>query len=261
MEEIFKKEKEDTRSTIFKQKDEYEKKLRELELRMKKETEEQKLESEKRETERELAEMYAKFEGENMQRELERERRKKEIQEEYTKKKIIEQGKSYLQHKLAKYLSCITEVNLIAKELQRRITFSVKLRYKYISSEIITINDKAARPKISIQVHNKEEGRKYFWSMKTFKNRYFMIKDLLEKYYETNQRPELDKNEDPFWDPPEATTLAQGYLSLAPLCYLFDNQVELPLVNEIGEVGTLQVNPLCLLLLFTDNFIGPLIPY
>ena len=43
----------------------------------------------------------------------------------------------------------------------------------------------------------------YIWDKKKFLNRYYMIKDLLDQYYENGIPPELDLSMDPFYDPPE----------------------------------------------------------
>lgn len=42
------------------------------------------------------------------------------------------------------------------------------------------------------------------WDMKKFSNRYFLIKDILDNYFETNEIPALKREDDPFWDPPES---------------------------------------------------------
>ena len=35
-------------------------------------------------------------------------------------------------------------------------------------------------------------------------NRYYIFKDMLEDYFESNELPKKSKKNDPFWDPPEA---------------------------------------------------------
>ena len=229
MEEQYKKENEERKNAINKQQEEYEKKLKDLQSK-RSDTE--------NETDRELQELHDKYVVNSQIREQEQERKVKEIQDEFTKHKLIEQNKAYLQHKLSKYLSQITEVNLIAKELNRNISFSVKLQ----NANIFDINhDKIVKPRILVQVTNREEKRRYLWDLKTFKNRYFMIKDELEKYYETNQLVKLKQENDPFWDPPEIATLAQAHLLILPIGHLLDIDVDLPLLNETGSIGNLKV--------------------
>ena len=168
----------------------------------------------------------------------------KEVQEEATLNRFKEQEKIYLEHKLAKHLSHITEVNLIAKELKRNVTFSVKLSYHYVSGAELQLfgHDKKHKPKVQILVHNKETNCKYIWPMSKFTNRYFLIKDLLESYYESNSPPPKNNPADPFWDPPEPSVIGQGFISLESLAYLLDNPAEIPIVGDNGSVGKLKVS-------------------
>ena len=153
--------------------------------------------------------------------------------------------KNYLENKLSEYLPKILEVNLIAKELKRNISFQAKLMYFFMDSgevtSMITFPDKNKKMKIQIQVTNKEEGTIYYWNIKKFRNRYLFIKEILDRYFETNQIPILSKEDDPFWDPAEQHLIGQGYLKMLSLVYLVDNPAELTLVGENGTAGTLCV--------------------
>jgi len=231
-------------NNINKQKEEYEKRLLELEEQMKKETEKQKLEIEKREAEKEFKEQMARYEADRLFKEKERERMQKEVQEEATLKRFKEQEKIHLEHKLAKHLSQITEINLIAKELNRDVVFSIKLVYNFVSGAELQLfgGEKSSKTKIQVFVQNKETNHQYVWSLSKFNNRYFMIKDLLEAHYEGGQLPRNNTTEDPFWDPPEARMIAQGFLCMESLGYLIDNPAELHLVTDSGTIGKLNVN-------------------
>jgi len=208
-----------------------------------KETEQQKFEMERKEAEREWKQQLARYEAEKLQKERERERMQKEVQEEAILKRFKEQEKIYLEHKLAKHLSQITEVNLIAKELKRDITFSAKLTYNYVSGAELHLfgNEKAQKPKVQILVQNREINSKYIWPMSKFSNRYFLIKDLLELFYENGNPPPRNNAEDPFWDPPEAHLIGQGFVCLESLAYLLDNPAEITLVGDNGSCGKLNV--------------------
>mmetsp|Transcript_39918 Transcript_39918/g.35626 ORF Transcript_39918/g.35626 Transcript_39918/m.35626 type:complete len:288 (+) Transcript_39918:1810-2673(+) len=78
--------------------------------------------------------------------------------------------------------------------------------------------------------------------MSKFTNRYFLIKDLLESYYESNSPPPKNNPADPFWDPPEPSVIGQGFISLESLAYLLDNPAEIPIVGDNGSVGKLKVD-------------------
>jgi hypothetical protein len=61
-----------------------------------------------------------------------------------------------------------------------------------------------------------------------------MIKDLLEKYFETNTLPILDPSNDPFCDPPEPHLIGNGYFKLLYLAYFMDSHMDLSIVGENG---------------------------
>ena len=186
----------------------------------------------------------ARYEADRLLKEKERERMQKEVQEEATLRRFKEQEKIVLEHKLSKHLSQITEMNLIAKELKRDIVFSVKLVYNFVSGAELQLfgGEKSSKTKILIFVQNRETNHQYVWSLSKFTNRYFMIRDLLEQHYEGTQLPANNTLEDPFWDPPEARLIAQGFLCMESLAYLIDNPAEIHLVSDSGTIGKLNVN-------------------
>ena len=139
-----------------------------------KESERQKLENEKLEAERQWIETVSRLEADKIQKELERERQRKEFFLEETIKKRKKALKAELERKLRKYMPRITEINLIAKEMQRRINLSVKLEYSFS----ITYEEK---PRIMIEISNIEEKSIYCWSLAKFRNRYYLIKELFDK--------------------------------------------------------------------------------
>lgn len=77
--------------------------------------------------------------------------------------------------------------------------------------------------RIYVKVFNREEGTVYKWDDNKFSNRYWIIKELINKFFETNDIPQLDNSEDPFWDPPEPELIGYTYYKLLPLAYLMDN--------------------------------------
>lgn len=58
--------------------------------------------------------------------------------------------------------------------------------------------------RVFIIVNNQDENTQYRWNTSKFKNRYWLIKDIADTYFSTGQIPVLNRQEDPFWDPPEA---------------------------------------------------------
>ena len=57
---------------------------------------------------------------------------------------------------------------------------------------------------ILILVANLEDRSTYEWTLDKFENRVFMMRDVLEEFYETDELPKVDKEQDPFWDPQDA---------------------------------------------------------
>lgn len=129
--------------------------------------------------------------------------------------------------------------------MKRNVSFQAKLIYFFLDSgemsSLANIPDKNKKMKIQIQVCNKEEGAIYYWNIKKFLNRYLYIKEILDRYFETNQIPILSKEDDPFWDPAEQHLIGQGYLKMLSLVYLVDNPADLNLVGDGGPTGSLTV--------------------
>lgn len=95
----------------------------------------------------------------------------------------------------------------------------------------------AGKGQLKIEVQN--EDNVYQWNLSKFQNRYFMIKSLLEDYYETGILPKLSQEADPFWDPPEGKFIGQAFLKMESLLYLMDCPSELALVGENLDNGWL----------------------
>lgn len=131
------------------------------------------------------------------------ERRKHELLQMERKKDNKEKEKKVLEEKLSKFVPLITEVNLIAKELKRNIILEPHLTYFFTENHDVKENDSLKRLKIKVRVSNYEVGYYYVWDLNKFHNRYYIIKEILDRYFETNEILKLDNKDDPFWDPPE----------------------------------------------------------
>lgn len=78
-----------------------------------------------------------------------------------------------------------TTITQIKRKSQRRRRH-IKLSFSY--SKLIDLND-GSLILFFPQVKNLEEGYEYEWSLEKFSNRYYIIKGLLDKYFETNRIP------------------------------------------------------------------------
>ncbi len=93
---------------------------------------------------------------------------------------------------------------------------------------------------VKIKVINREAGYVYWWSLPKLYNRYFIIKDMSDNYFETGVVPTPAENEDPFWDPPEYSLIGRGFLATKALAYMFDNALKLPIIGEEDHGGELS---------------------
>jgi hypothetical protein len=95
---------------------------------------------------------------------------------------------------------------------------------------------------IMIKVVNKDAGYCYWWEPDTLSNRYYIIKDMSEQYFETGVVPNISEKEDPFWDPPAPALIGRSFLTTKALTYMFDNPATLPIIGEDEQCGELTVN-------------------
>jgi hypothetical protein len=86
-------------------------------------------------------------------------------------------------------------------------------------------------------VNNTEEGYYYEWEVEKFENRLFMIREILEEYFDDGTLPQLQKEEDPFWDPPNPILIGQSFLQLKPLSLMFENDMEAAILSIDGQGG------------------------
>jgi kinesin family protein 13 len=203
------------------------------------------MDSQRIEKEIEFKQMQADFEKKKLERDIEVERHKQMLKEKQLNENKIEKEKKLLDQNLARNMPLIVETNLIARELKRDISFNPYLSYQFSDVHDLQEEAKDENSKmliLKVKVENHEEGYFYMWDMEKFLSRYFMIRELLDDYFGTNELPELSKEEDPFWDPPEPQLVGQGFLKLLSIAYLLDSPTELILVGDSGQTGVLNVS-------------------
>lgn len=188
--------------------------------------------------------MQAEFEKKKLERDIEIERNKQMLKDKQMTDKKREKDKKLLEQKLAKFVPLITETNLIARELKREVSFVPYLAYHFSEAHDVgeEVEDENAKMLImKVKVDNLEAGYFYFWDIEKFTSRYYMIKEMLDDYFETSAFPHLSNEEDPFWDPPEPQLIGQGFLKLLSIAYLLDNPTKLIMVGDNGQTGVLSV--------------------
>ena len=136
-----------------------------------------------------------------------------------------------LDKKLEGVFSQVVEANMISKELNRKIQF--------IPMGVSTMPDfgdmKTTKRDFKIKVQNDEDKYYYMWSLDKFGDRLEMIKEYLNEFFETGNKPDFsNKEQDAFWDPPEPILIGTSYLNLKNLSYMLENN------NDGGAINMLS---------------------
>lgn len=92
-----------------------------------------------------------------------------------------------------------------------------------------------SKTEILVKVQNNEENYQYQWGIEQFRNRLFMIRELLEEFFDTGDLPDKTKEEDCFWDPPKPILIGQCFLQLQNLSLMFSNELERATIFSIND--------------------------
>lgn len=95
----------------------------------------------------------------------------------------------------------------------------------------------SGKTEIYVQINNTEESYYYEWPVDKFENRLFMIREILEEYFDDGKLPQLTKESDPFWDPPNPILIGQSFLQLEPLSLMFENNLDAAILSIDGAGG------------------------
>ncbi|CDW79443.1 kinesin motor domain containing protein [Stylonychia lemnae] len=212
------------------------KKQEEMRIQMQKEYEEKlkQLQQNNEEEEGKKLEQKMKEEMEKMKKQEELRLKQREAEEKKIQRKQQEQ--SDLEKRLGQILPLVNEANLIAKELKREIIFNAKL-IKSIPETREDGTSDLGTTDIVIKTENFEEGYYYQWPEDKFNDRIFMMRDLVNEYFESGTLPKLTHDTDPFWDPPEPMLIGQSFISMKNLGYLIENEMESKILSSEGNSG------------------------
>lgn len=62
-----------------------------------------------------------------------------------------------------------------------------------------------------------------------------MMREILNEYFDKNTLPDFEnKDNDPFWDPPQPLQIGVSFLSLKMLSYVFENEAEVKIFSSEG---------------------------
>ena len=132
----------------------------------------------------------------------------------------------------------LSKLNIIIKEFKRNIKMDIQLHNNTIEEG----EDKTQT--ILIRVENYEEGTVYYWTPETFHNRFDLMSDLFERYYDNDlDLATITKEEDPLWDEPTHSLLGYAFYKCEPICYLMSNPSSISIISPDGKImGQLDVD-------------------
>ena len=237
LEEEYTKKKKDMEDELKKKMEECQAQLKE----MSESAEKQKIEQERLEQEEKL-----KLKLEQLEEEKARKKREFDIKEknelmklEQSKKdnEIIRKSEK-LESNLTIIMKKLKKLEIIIKEFKRNIKLEVTLQ----NDSIEDADDK--NQNIIIRVENYEEGTVYYWTSETFHNRFDLMNDLLERYYDNDlDLTTITKDDDPLWDEPAHSLLGYAFYKLEPIVYLMSNPSSISIISPNGNVmGQLDVD-------------------
>mmetsp|Transcript_17512 Transcript_17512/g.35550 ORF Transcript_17512/g.35550 Transcript_17512/m.35550 type:complete len:824 (+) Transcript_17512:2-2473(+) len=183
-------------------------KLRE-QMRKEKEAQEAALRKQKEEIERKMKEMAANQEEEKRRQEAEL--RARQVLEEILTRAIL----------------LVEEANCMADEMGKAINFSTKLVTKADAATVAKKNVKKnamQNTEIKIRVERYEDDVVQFWSLDTFEEKMFTMREIYNEWSESDDPDEFEwPGADPFESDPDALLMiGQSYLYMDPVMNLLD---------------------------------------
>jgi pSer/pThr/pTyr-binding forkhead associated (FHA) protein len=231
MEELKKKEEEIKLTAAKKQTSEIEKMKKQQNEELEKMK--QMLQQQQQAAEEQLRKQQADIERQKKNLEEETLRAQHEADSLKRRKLTEEKNRSDIEEKLITTIPMVSEVNAIALELQRDIELEVKL-YTYL------FHAQETRTDVGVMVHDKAAKRNFLWPNEKFRNRYYLIQEMYQKFLHAQNEGkqfQIDQSEDPLWDPDEAQELSVGIsiLNLKPLTHMININLWIPIFNSKGE--------------------------
>lgn len=96
---------------------------------------------------------------------------------------------------------------------------------------------KAEKRVFAIKTDNREDGYFYVWDPEKFSNRVELMRHAFNDYAESGVIPDFsNKENDPFWDPPEPVLIGKSYLQLKNLGFQFEADEDLRIFTTSTNV-------------------------
>ena len=136
-----------------------------------------------------------------------------------------------LESNLTIIIKKLSKLKIIIKEFKRNINLEVNLQSNVME------DGEEKTPNIIIRVENYEEGTVYYWTAGTFHNRFDLMNDLFDRYYDNDvDLANITNEDDPLWDEPVHSLLGYAFYKLEPLAYLMSNPSTISIISPVGNV-------------------------
>jgi len=187
-----------------------------------------------------------KVEEQKIQEKMDSENRMKDMKMNMAKEMVRKKGERVAEEQanlhatLKRVLTDVAEANLSAQEMHRKVLFKAQLKRKIQNPALVATQKLVDNSKVEVivRVDNSEAGYFYEWPIDKFDNRLQLIRDLLEDFFEDGVLPEMAKEKDPFWDPPEAVLIGHAYIKLEALAYVMDSEIVAKIYDTSSQKGT-----------------------
>ncbi|XP_077978175.1 kinesin-like protein KIF28 [Glandiceps talaboti] len=146
-----------------------------------------------------------------------------------------------LQEDLIQMLPMVNEANAIAEELGKNAHLKIAL----VSP--MSRGLKEGRTEVNVILRNLDNNNEFMWNREKFLNRKYLMQEMYQKYMEGDQDWNVDREKDPFWEPPETEVhIGNGFVHMQSLEYLVDSNQTLQITDyrsqERGHV-TVEMVP------------------
>ena len=143
-----------------------------------------------------------------------------------------------LESNLTIIMKKLSKLKIIIKEFKRNINLEVNLQSNVME------DGEEKTPNIIIRVENYEEGTVYYWTAETFHNRFDLMNDLFDRYYDNDlDLANITNEDDPLWDEQTHSLLGYAFYKLEPVAYLMSNPSSISIISPVGNVmGQLEVD-------------------
>nr|XP_006817089.1 PREDICTED: kinesin-like protein KIF28P-like [Saccoglossus kowalevskii] len=142
-----------------------------------------------------------------------------------------------VQEDLIEMMPLVSEANAMSEELDKKVRFEIAIVAPAVKGL------KHGRTEVNVVIRNLENGTEFMWQRNKFLNRKYMMQEMYQNYMEGDSDWDVEKEKDPFWEPPETEALI-GYvhLYLQSLGYMIELEETLSITDYKGlERGHLSV--------------------